>query len=782
MIQANQILEFTDVAKLLNYSRSTNIDLDPKESGFNWARYAGKNTLRGVDYPFNVIYLKSSASNADLAEAISCAKRVQNPELVHAASLKLVELKRASKEGLKVLDTKAYLASFIHDELSGYTEHLKEEKPSHYIDPNIKTPSGFNKKTPNPLLNFLLDPHLGAGYSDGTVAVVLAEAGQGKTYMCKHLASTILERGSDVIPILIDSSQWKNMPVADQRSLSKTILNCLHHYGCPVPWLTSHEDEFIAIALKLDLFKIIFDGFDEYLLSNRDVAQEEDVIDAIRNLAEETGARIIITSRTSYWHASIDSQIDQRMRESTSCLFYEMVPFEETHANNYFLKRFGSNDRLVSSADKLFRNLAASARDLVGRGFILNLIADVVGSSDGKSFATILASSNAIDWLIRELCQRDRHRQELPFNSEQQFSILRMFAEEIASGASPDSELLELCMEVVQPVLDRGSRQKAVQSMTSHPILQMDGSSRKWYFREEQVRTYLLAHFLANEQQTSRVARWVLTPGEQQDLIQTVVEILTLETIASPTDSIKTLIDALKIHCSGRFAASLAFAAVEKITPKGKSHLERTECLVELCGSPIKDFEFSGTISSFNFENVSFIKCKFDHATFINCEFDAKTEFAECSFRGGIAPIRCNGLGESIFLDSTSFDPFAQMWIDQVRVNAGKRQYSESDLRNDIGILLERFLNKGRVMLRTVQKSNLTRGAIRSSKYADQIIEEFRKMLLEEHHLSGVSETAYNIRQEFKNDVIFFGQNNSFVGQINKLFITLKNKLLNTLN
>lgn len=778
MIQLNQVLEFTDIARLLNYSRSTNIDLDPKEAGNHWARYAGKNTLRGVDYPFNVVYLKAGASSADFREAFSCCKRVQNAELVHAPSLKLTSLKTSKNDDVKILDTRSYLASFIYDELSGYTKRLRDEKPSHYINPNIQTPSGFTRKTPNPLLNFLLDNNLGGGYKEGTVAIVLAEAGQGKTYMCRHLASTIAEQKTGAIPIFIDSSQWKSMPVGDQRSLSKTILNCLHHYGCPVPWLTSHEDEFVAIALRLDLFKIIFDGFDEYLLSNRDVAQEEDVIDAIRNLAEETGSRILVTSRTSYWQASIDHEMDQRLRNSSRCIFYEIVPFEEQHARDYFIKRFDQDQVLVSSAVKLFRALATNAKDLVGRGFVLNLIADVISTARAKSEIQNNVP-NAIDWLIRELCIRDRRRQELPFDAEQQFLILRTFAEEVASGAVPNSELLELCMELVQSVLDKNSRQKAIQSMVSHPILQLDGNSRKWHFREEQVKTYLLAHFLANERETSRVAKWILSPGEEQDLIQTVVEILMIGgDQSSAISSIRELIKSLKSHQSGRFAGSLALAGVEKLTPKGKSHIERTNCLTELCDQPLHALTLNGTISSYNLKGVKFTDCKFDHVTFINCEFDSETQFLNCVFMGGVAPIRCDGLGESDFSQGTSFDPLAQRWIDHVRIASGKRQYSENDLRNDIGILLDRFLSKGRIMLKTVHRSNLYRGAIRSSKFKDEIIDEFKRMLLDEHHISGASDVGYNIKSDHKDDVVFYGQNNSFTGQVERLFSHLKFKLL----
>lgn len=779
MIQPSRNLEFKDIAELLNYSRSTQIDLSPVESGVNWARYSGKNTFRGADYPFNVIYLKSGASPHDLSEAVKCAKRVSHAELVYAPSVRLKELKNlASTNQIKALDTKAYLASFIQEELKSYLLKIKEEKPPLYIAPNILTPSGFTKKVPNPLLNFLLDDSLGAGLSDGCVAVVLAEAGQGKTYMCSHLAAIVAERNTEVIPILIASSQWKNMPLADQRSLPKTILNCLNHYGCPVPWLAGHEEEFVAIALKLDLFKIIFDGFDEYLLSNRDVHQEEDVIDAIRNLAETNNARIIVTSRTSYWKASIDDEKNTELHDAHNCVFYEMVPFEEEHAKSYFGQRFANAPEKRDPAVKLFQNLARTAKDLVGRGFALNLIADVIDRGQSVNVAPILSP---IDWLIRELCIRDRKRQELPFDADQQFTILRTFAEEVAHGEQPTSQLLDLCMWNALPTLDTKSREKALHGMTSHPVLQMDGGSGMWRFREEQVRVYLLAHFLAYERKGDRVIAWTLEPGELQDLVQTVVEILSCQNNVEEIEQ-KTfdIINSLRASGANKLAGLLVMGVLEKVAPKGANytHTERFKCLERLCGTPIRRLHFCGTMNALNFEGARFEECVFDHVTFINCEFRTDTCFESCIFSGGSAPIRSNSLGDASFGERTTFDPSAQRWIDQVRILAGKRHYTEEDLRGDIGILLDRFLNKGRVMVKSVQKSNLTRGAIRSSKYADQIIEEFKKMLLEEHHVSSVSESGYNIRSEFKSDVIFFGQNNSFTGQVYRLFSVLKEKLV----
>ncbi len=88
--------------------------------------------------------------------------------------------------------------------------------------------------------------------------------------MSRHLVAVLA--GSKVaLPLMVDSSQWHTLPLEDQLSLPKTITHSFRHFNATIGWLEGHEDEFLRTTLKADIFRIIFDGFDEYILRNRGV-------------------------------------------------------------------------------------------------------------------------------------------------------------------------------------------------------------------------------------------------------------------------------------------------------------------------------------------------------------------------------------------------------------------------------------------------------------------------------------------------------------------------------
>jgi hypothetical protein len=69
-------------------------------------------------------------------------------------------------------------------ELHAYRNALSELSPSYYVDPAVQPPSGTEHRYPNPIQLFLTDPETtDEREGRGSVAVVLAEAGHGKTYM-----------------------------------------------------------------------------------------------------------------------------------------------------------------------------------------------------------------------------------------------------------------------------------------------------------------------------------------------------------------------------------------------------------------------------------------------------------------------------------------------------------------------------------------------------------------------------------------------------------------------
>jgi hypothetical protein len=776
-----EALTFDEIVRLINYSRTTAIDLEPfAEKPDAWALYRGKHKVRTSSYPFSVLYLHSRATRDDVASA-NAALPTGEIHVVYPPSLRqrhssISKTSFSSCSGLYT--TKEYLASFITDEVKIYLKAVSEQSPVHYIDPRIETPSGFPRKIPNPLQSLLVDRAIaGIGADEGVLAVLLAEPGQGKTYMSRYLVSQISTFRDDLIPILVNSTQWYDMPVEDLSSLDKTIVNSFRHFGASIGWLENHEDEFLRTTLKADLFRIVFDGFDEYILRNRGVVQPREVLEALGQLAHETGSRIIITSRTSFWHTSISTTEAADFVEEYGALIYRILPFDLEHAKNYFRKRFTKADQ-VERATRVFAALNKGNEELVGRGFVLNLIADLIEAVptgriiEGEGSAGLLR-------LMEAFCHRDVLRQELPLNSEQQMSLLRNIATEIGRGAEVTSELFNICIAETAKNLSDEECKMCLERLQPHPLLTYNANSETWQFKEAQIMNTLLADQIVRWEH-DQIARFVpqlhMDPAVLQDLGEMIVDLAG----SAATDlaaEIKRIIAALCSGKGGRLGSVVALMAIERLLPHGSTLRERSDLLVKLCGGEsIQQLDFTGTIARFDFSNAQFRECRFENVSWANCRFSNRTVFNRCEFVGGFLAGRVDGFG-TVTLKDAKLDQAASRCFNAARVSEGHRTYAVEDLREDLQALIGKFVSKGGVALKTVTSQNLMKGGIGSSRHKDEIVSAFIGSVLEEHHVSGRRDKGYHVRASAEESVRFYAANNVFTGPLREVFDRLQRKL-----
>jgi hypothetical protein len=103
-------------------------------------------------------------------------------------------------------------------------------------------------------------------------------------------------------------------------------------------------------------------------------------LSGLASLAAETGTRVVITSRTSFWEAEIsDSQNGAGITlEQTGVFVYRLQPFDADLARRYFQLRFKSDSHKVEQAVGIFRDLSKDDPGFAGRGFVLLLVADLV--------------------------------------------------------------------------------------------------------------------------------------------------------------------------------------------------------------------------------------------------------------------------------------------------------------------------------------------------------------------------------------------------------------------
>jgi hypothetical protein len=684
---------------------------------------------------------------------------------------------------------KQYLSSFAKDELDRYITTLKAQKPQFYIDPQVEVPAGVPRKTPNPLLTFLREPS--SSSASGGLSVLMAEPGQGKTYMSRFLVSTLAEGTSGLVPIMIDSSQWHRLSVDDLGSLWKTITHSFRHFDAPITWLDGHEEQFLRVALKADLIRIVFDGFDEYILRNGGSASPLDVLDALSELAASTGARILITSRTAFWDMSLPEADVHRLQRAGRFFIYRILPFDHEHARNYFIGRLGQAEK-VNRATALYGNLKTRDAALVGRGFVLSLIADLVDRSDERR-PLLAAEGHALKWLLTALCERETLRQRLPLSGSEQMEMLRQFAVDTALGEAPATATLEYALGITRADLQAADRDLALEKFKSHPLVEKNLTLDRWRFKQEQAQVTLLADYLIQQPEdelTSIAASLHLEGGERQDLAATIVDLVRVgrseqEARAFVASMISAFAPSTGVSRGAptlptdnrRLAAVLLLTAVDRFAPPGSARNERSACLIELAGGEkIAGISFTGAISRFDLRSVKFHACTFEHVTWANCRFDDTTIFDNCDLIGGVAPVHCQGFAD-VDLSNSRMDYQATAWINSLQIAEGKRSYSADDLKNDMRIVVSKFVNRGGLGLKTLTEGNLAKGPIQSSRYKLEILTELKSTVLDQHDVSGTSEKGFHVRPEAQEAVKFFATNNVFTGPLREAYDHLRSDL-----
>lgn len=773
-------LEFADIVNVVNCTRTAELATSPSEQqDGSWALYRGHHKVHTSTYPNDVMYL---SAHADVA-GVEAAYRAFDAARTHVVYPPSLDQRMARHRQLfgavpdRMWTTNGYLASLIRDELESYLGRLSDIRTPFYVDPSFEAPKHSRRKGGNALMELLGDANEGAKRR-GKLGILLAHPGQGKTYVSQTVVRRLAERTSAAVPVLIDSSQWLGMSVGDLRSLSKTIMHSFRHFDAAIVWASGHEDMFVRTMLKADLFRIVFDGFDEYILRNGAEVEPMEVLETLASLAEDTGAHILITSRTNFWHASMEPDAVEAFlrRHSRTTRLYTMLPFDKPAAVSYFKGRLRDR-KSVGRAAQVYSDIHRANEDLAGRGFVLSLIADLVERSDGA--LRFRGQGDIILWLVEALCVRDVKRQQSPLSGREQLRVLEEFAVEVARGVEPGSELLELALSVVRDDLDKSTRARCLDVFKSHSIIELQSGTRDmWVFKQAQTQIALVASAIASGdgEAGGRIAASVsLDPAAQQDLAQMVLDILLDR--HRPEEVAERVGRLVPSMCGNgeaglRLAGLVALATVDRVLVKPSS-LQRTEALLGIVGR-LEQITLSGTIARYDFRGVCFSSCRFEGVIWAHCVFDENTRFEGCSFLGG-GLSQCKGFAEAAF-EKCSQDATARAWFEGELIRSGRKRYSTEELKADIAAVLVKFVTRTGVGVHAVPQSDLAKGVIGASKYRDEILEELLRNVLEPD--SGVLHgRGVRVRRDAERAVMFYVGNGVFTGPIQRTFESLQRRL-----
>jgi len=773
-------LTFPEIADLLNEVSLARFPAEPTHdvSG-TLVIYEGVYFLsNGDEVPARIIYVYSGASEKSIRAELRKIKITPYTEVIYPPSSEgpATAIDWLALGAKKVVSSKDYLVAFMRGELNKYRAELSLLQHKDLEKPTVQTPAGMNVRIPNPLELFLGESQ--SPTEDGQIAILLAEAGHGKTYLSEWIAGKLADTDPRVVPIFVSARQWTGLVKAGGATLEAVICNSFRAFGCPVRWVEGRERTFLRVALKLGIFRLIFDGFDEFALqASRDTSVRE-ALNSLVTLAQETSARVLVTARTSFWDSQVLAEAADLTKEVD---VYVLQPFDVPKAENYFKRKLSGDSGGVKAATTAFRRLHEINPALAGRGVVLRLVADL---AEREGALTPDQKSEPISWLMYSLCQRDQERQRLPLEPETQLAAMREFVLMKFTDVAATDETFGLALQVAADV-EESALDDVLTRFRSHALIKRTADGL-WDFVNPQVEQTLLGQLIVdaalheNKRGEMDLARMNATSrlrsDEEVDLAFVVLSLLDFESIpirlnervqrvyamltkASPVTSSNVF----EYSLFRRLATNIALRSRDVVAEKERAG--RTNVLLQSIGG--KEFEglhIARAFTSFDLTGRVFRRCLFQDVTFAGCKFDEGTVFHSCRFEGGDAN-RCDGLGRAAFIDCT-YSATGHEFVRGQQVKDGAKKYGNDDLCRDLRSLVEKFLRQAGSTFKTVHRDDLIKGKIATSPHMREVVAAFERHILEPARHSGEPAGGFAVKEGSRESVLFFYQNNSLVGDL----------------
>jgi len=774
-------LRFADLIDLVNRTDFVFINPEPSRNEAGWAVHAAAYRVPMESFEFDILYIKSSATRDDVYMAARehvGSQRDGNIRVIHAPSTSAMRAtirQVFAKRTKGVWEPREYLYSLIEPQVKKYRSAL--QRPKDYVSPPVELRSTHRFEGTTDLVEMLTRAEESG---TGSVEVLLAAPGQGKTYTSEHLAAE-LTKWRDLIPILVVSDHWKTMSPDDVSSIWKTIVRCFDFHGARIPWLAGSEEQFLRATLKADLCRIIVDGFDEYVLRNKPRVNAKDILRALVDMAADTGVKILVTSRTAFWDNAFDTETDV----PSNVRIHQIRPFTERHATKYFSARFNNAAVPIARAVNVFNDLCRENDEFAGRGFVLPLITDLVTRGDGN--ASRPSTADVAHWLFVEICNREARNQELPIDSHDQLRSLSYFAAEVATGREPSTPLLAAAFQTVTQLRDE-TIDAITDKIKIHPLITYSQITKQWKFNQHQVEIILLADAILDPEifTTSLISSLRLDAAARQDLAAAIVSALMLLLPDVMIASARELIAEIRgIDGDGgagchtgvgpRLAGAILLALLDAARP-GNDRDGRTDLLLELSAhETIRGLLLSGCIARLDLRNATFENCTFEGTTFIKCEFAETTVFEHCLFLGGTEPEFSERFGAAQ-LSRCELDERAKKWINATRSERREREYSIRELESDVRTMARRFVLKRGRGLKPVPIHDMLLELVAKQNVRAEIIDAMCEHVIEiKRHEDG--KESYTVRPEAQEAMQFFARNNVLTGPLRTTLLGLKKRL-----
>ena len=184
------------------------------------------------------------------------------------------------------------------------------------------------------------------------------------------------------------------------------------------------------------------------------VSRRAEILSELHQLAKESAAKIILTTRTMYW----ESEVGQVTEESglgllaSDLQIFDLEQFTKPQAHDFFEKRFQKRQSLRQKAHLLLDQVSTANRPQTKGGgkkqityhpYIVEMVASAV--AEGVERIPDSSSGNLMLKLLHEMCVRERVRRKLETPPEEQIAAFEAIAVECTNRGVVEFDE-ELCV------------------------------------------------------------------------------------------------------------------------------------------------------------------------------------------------------------------------------------------------------------------------------------------------------------------------------------------------
>jgi hypothetical protein len=714
----------------------------------------------------NYLYLKSTCPLAEATSRnLSDFGALCGPNGYHVVVTPSSDLSKdlsATNQRFKGIKTST-TQQLLQDNLLNGIKYRPLQREEYFIPPSVTLENGLLEVDG---LKYLSNWLIGDASPPNQcpIGLLSADGGIGKTTLARELCERVRSKNPKVLPLLIESDQWKS--IANTGFTLDTLWDIALSRRLENGNSLRSNHLALRVLMQEGLLVVIFDGFDELAAISGDGNRPQEIISELQNLFtpedEDVRARVILTSRTTYWNSIKDGIASENQVQT-----FNLNGFNNEQRKKYFESRLRSEaerdtalrlskqvagaifsgEGVQTDSDKLNQNR------LSGTPFVLSLIAHYVEGSGNDTLNPFHA--DPLEPLLLGVCKRENIRQDLGITPETQMSIF----EEIFRMSEGDISNKDL--DLVLQIFNIDNSDVRLR-FTNHFFLMRSGMET-FCARFEVLRVYFIARFLAKGLQklyattpekeiASALSKHFL--GENQ-----VIEWLVWQLKKLDADSLKAAIKhafeiiQLPENIANRHRASISLFRILTHFVTEESKTERSKQLGMLLGTKrngemqvIERATLAGRIRSIDWSNTHFVNCTFSDIEFSSCKFGTNTKFSSCTFEGSLDFVNCQGLGDIKVVDSR-LSADAEIALARVQQSTPSEKVRIDFAEEALTRALKKF--KGDYGFHGIQFRRRNSSMNPRNPYINNIWDSLkRRQVVQSHTISGVTEGGLNIRDD----------------------------------